>query len=237
MSEILNIADKVQFSEQGFLVRNKVLPEEMVQSLIDAVAVLDTSRAHFKGRQLYAVRDLLHAVPAVRDLAGSAPIRELVAHFLQPDANVVRGIFFDKPEAANWKVAWHQDVTIALKERRDTPGFSAWSVKAGIPHAQPPDEILESILTMRIHLDDAGAENGALKVVPGSHRHGKLVDAGLSFDKHSAVTCSVKRGGVVLMRPLLLHSSSPASEPRHRRVIHLEFSAAKLPNGLEWYGS
>jgi ectoine hydroxylase-related dioxygenase (phytanoyl-CoA dioxygenase family) len=104
---------------------------------------------------------------------------------------------------------------------------------------QPPAEVLASILTVRLHLDDADEAGGALKVVPGSHRYGRLSPAEIQRLKGSAgvVTCAVKRGGALLMRPLLLHASSAAARPLHRRVLHLEYSAHKLPGGLEWYGS
>jgi hypothetical protein len=37
------------------------------------------------------------------------------------------------------------------------------------------------------------------------------------------------------MRPLILHASSAALEPRRRRVIHLEYAADTLPGELEWF--
>ena len=39
------------------------------------------------------------------------------------------------------------------------------------------------------------------------------------------------------MRPLLLHASSIAIVPTHRRVIHLEYASQSLADGLEWYCS
>jgi len=175
------------------------------------------------------------AIPEVAALARSARVRALVEPVLGPNARPVRGIFFDKNEQANWTVPWHQDVTIAVRERHEVPGYGPWSVKEGVPHVQPPVEVLVNMLAVRLHLDDCPEENGALRVIPRSHRHGKL--SGGQIDEMSAqprVVCEAKEGDALLMRPLLLHASSPAKSPSRRRVIHLEFAAAELPAPLEW---
>ncbi len=152
-------------------------------------------------------------------------------------ARVVRGIYLDKHKDANWKVAWHQDLTIAVKERKDVEGYGPWSMKAGIQHVQPPVRTLENMLAVRVHLDDADESNGALRVVPGSHLHGRLNAEEIQAlrAKSEAVGCPMKRGDVMLLRPLLLHASSVATQPEHRRVLHFEYAAGELDEGLEWY--
>lgn len=123
-----------------------------------------------------------------------------------------------------------------MQEKREVPGFGPWSLKDGIPHVQPPSSLLERMITLRIHLDDCDASNGALKVLPGSHREGKLAPVQIKSWRCRAepVTCEFRKGGVLLMRPLLLHASSPAINPIHRRVVHLEFAAEALPSELRW---
>jgi hypothetical protein len=187
----------------------------------------------------YGVRDLLNQAPKVRTLADSNPIRSLLVPLLGENAQPVRGILFDKTKEANWKVTWHQDLTIAVTKRIEVDGFGPWSVKVGIQHVQPPVRVLENMVAVRIHLDDTDEANGALRVIPGSHRNGRL-----KAERISALTAATRsvmtkaaRGDVLLMRPLILHASSVGTEPRRRRVIHLEFSAETLPGGLEWYGS
>ncbi len=183
------------------------------------------------------MRNLLALVPAVRALADSPGVRGLVEPVLGDGARPVRGLLFDKTPGANWKVAWHQDLSIAVRARIDVPGFGPWSTKAGVPHVQPPVEILRNMLTVRLHLDDCGADNGPLKVLPGSHAAGVLSAPEVEAWRARAdpVACHVSAGGAVLMRPLLLHASSSAAVARHRRVIHLEFAAGPLPGGLEWF--
>lgn len=72
---------------------------------------------------------------------------------------------FDKASDANWNLAWHQDVTIAVQRQMDVPGFGPWSVKDGIVHVQPPEEVLNAMVAIRVHLDPCGADNGPLRVI------------------------------------------------------------------------
>jgi ectoine hydroxylase-related dioxygenase (phytanoyl-CoA dioxygenase family) len=128
------------------------------------------------------------------------------------------------------------DLIIPVREKRETPGFSGWSVKDGVPHVHPPAEILAGMLTVRLHLDECGADNGPLRVIPGSHRHGKLSAEEIRRlrGETDPVVCSVAAGGALLMKPLLLHASSPAVVPGHRRVLHLEYARDPLPEGQVW---
>jgi ectoine hydroxylase-related dioxygenase (phytanoyl-CoA dioxygenase family) len=149
---------------------------------------------------------------------------------------LVRAIFFDKNPEANWSVPWHQDLAIAVEKQIETPGFTGWSVKDGTLHVHPPEEVLANMITMRLHLDDCDAGNGALKVIASSHLAGKIPSNEISrwAGEKEQTVCEVSKGGVLLMRPLLLHSSSPAESPRHRRVLHIEYATQELPNGLKW---
>jgi len=224
--------------QDGFAVVEAVVPNNTVDTLIPALSAVDHEGAIARRGSVHAIRNLLEAVPEVQALAGSAAIRNLVEPVLGPECFVVRGILFDKTPEANWKVTWHQDLTIAVCEQKDAPGFGPWSEKAGIPHVQPPPEVLERMITVRVHLDDCSLENGPVQVIPGSHRHGRLSAAEIARRREESepVPCTSARGGVLLMRPLILHASSPATVPGHRRVVHLEFAVGELPHGLEWHG-
>jgi ectoine hydroxylase-related dioxygenase (phytanoyl-CoA dioxygenase family) len=175
--------------------------------------------------------------PSVQALARSYPVRLVAEAALGPNCFAVRGILFDKTPAANWKVAWHQDLTIAVQERRDVTGFGPWSEKDGVPHVQPPVSLLERMVAVRVHLDDCGPGNGPVRVIPRSHRVGRLLPDAVDAWKagHDAVGCVVPRGGILAFRTLTLHASSAATVPAHRRVVHLEFAADPLPGGLTWY--
>ena len=113
-------------------------------------------------------------------------------------------------------------------------GFGPWTVKPGQFAVQPPLSILEDNFTVRLHLDNTTIQNGALKVVPGSHRKGIYRTGDMNWSSENEVTCEVPAGGMMLMKPLLLHSSSRSTNNQQRRVIHIEFSRQTLPAPLRW---
>ncbi|HEV3138545.1 MAG TPA: phytanoyl-CoA dioxygenase family protein [Pirellulales bacterium] len=229
-----------EIESTGFTIIPNVLDDQIVSWLLDQLERVTYGEAvRQRGDSYFAIRNLLNAVPAIRELASSSCIRSIVDPIVGPDARVVRGIYFDKTPNANWKVAWHQDLSITVTQEKDVTGFGGWSQKAGVVHVQPPASILEQILTVRLHLDDTDESSGALTVIPGSHKHKRLSPERINELKEQipAVTWVVRGGGAMLMRPLLVHASSASTNPSHRRVIHLEYSAAELPGGLEWHGS
>jgi hypothetical protein len=176
------------------------------------------------------------SVKEVREFANSELILGLVRPHLPQEPVPVRAIFFNKSPDSNWLVTWHQDLTIAVNERIDAPGFGPWSIKEGIPHVQPPIGCLEQMIAVRIHLDDADADNGALRVLPQTHNLGRLsVEQiqDLRSTKAEHLSTAVA-GDILLMRPLLLHASSRSTSERHRRVLHIEYAGFDLPNGLCW---
>lgn len=182
-------------------------------------------------------RDLLRRIPEIGTLAHDPRLIQLVDGAIGIGGFPVRGIFFDKIETANWPVLWHQDLAIAVREQAEVEGFGPWTVKDGIPHVLPPAAVLEGMITLRIHLDDADDSNGALLVVPGSHAFGRIPEKEISgyVEQGPVESCCVQSGDVMLMRPLLLHSSKRAANPKHRRVIHIEYANCDLPDPFEWF--
>ncbi|MFK7790825.1 MAG: phytanoyl-CoA dioxygenase family protein [Phycisphaeraceae bacterium] len=224
MRQTQSIAE--QISENGFAVVEDVLSQHQVDVLSKKLA----NAGHGK-------RNLFEQVPQTRSLVTDPAIASLVASILGDDAFAVRALLFDKLEGANWHVGWHQDQAIAIQERVDAPGFGPTSMKHGVPHTRASADILQNMLAVRIHLDDCGPHNGPLRCVPGSHLLGRLdPDDSLKQKQRLGETiCTVGLGGVLLMRPLCLHASSPAQSPSHRRVIHIEFAGCELPGPLQWY--
>ena len=224
----MNRGIKNQLDQDGFIILPEYLTPEFVGNLIREIS------GFLSGRTDHALRNILD-MTTVMTLANDEAKPILKEVFGKPGF-AVRGIYFDKTPASNWKVAWHQDLSIPVKSKKPAAGFSGWSVKEGIVHVQPPVEILEQMVTLRFHLDDCTEVNGPLRVLPGSHKAGKLSREGISRAQEAItpMNCLVPAGGVVVMRPLILHSSSPARLPTHRRVVHLEFAAEGLPMGLEW---
>jgi hypothetical protein len=222
---------KQDFSKNGYHLIPRVFNSEQVSALREELSV-------FEGKiNNYGVRDLMCKVPYIKHIASSPPLTDIARNILGENARAVRSVFFDKLAEANWNVAWHQDTSIALKSRYEIEGFGPWSKKQGIFHAEPPEEYLMNTLTLRIHLDKAKTESGVLRVVPGTHSNGRVRSNEILeiVQNSQVIECNAGEGDVLLMSPLLFHSSRKATNPTHRRIIHIEYSAMRLPAPLEWY--
>jgi ectoine hydroxylase-related dioxygenase (phytanoyl-CoA dioxygenase family) len=182
------------------------------------------------------VRNLI-AHPTVRRLLEHKALGRYLWSVIGRDLVAVRATLFDKTSEGNWRVQWHQDRAIAVKEHLDVAGYGPWSTKSGTLHVEPPAEVLSQMLAVRIHLDVCGSENGPLRVIPGTHLLGKLPDARVAqlVADREMVELHVPQGAMILMRPLLVHSSSPARETTHRRVLHVEFAPPEAISPLQWH--
>lgn len=179
------------------------------------------------------VRGLLEKSRVFKRLSVSAHLQSLLPDGLQP----VRSILFDKTPDQNWPVLWHQDLTIAVQGKHAVPEYGPWSIKDGVPHTQPPSSLLESMVTLRLHLDDTDGEKGALLVVPGSHHLGKIPPTDVPRYTHAVPhVCNCRAGDVLVMSPLILHSSRRSKNPGRRRVLHFEYAPPEaLHANLQWH--
>ena len=216
--------------DRGYIVLPPFLGYENIRSLSTALAPITD------GLSSAGKRGIANAVDQVKKIAHSEGILSVVRSVLGSEVKLARSIYFNKTPDTNWKVSWHQDVTIAVKEKLEVEGYSPWSMKDGVVHVQPPESVLQRMLTLRIHLDDADNNNGALYVSPGTHSLGKIrpEDIKATVGKYGEVCCKVEEGGVMLFRPLLLHRSGKMMNRKSRRVVHLEYTAASLDGGLVW---
>lgn len=203
-----------------------LLPALLSPGLLDATA---QALERWLG-QVAGSRNLL-TQPQCRDVAIQLKKQLMGAGLLDASSVAVQCTLFDKTPDRNWLVALHQDTSIPASDGK-VPSV----VKEGEPYVQPPVDILQSLLAVRLHLDDCGPDAGPLRVVPGSHRAGRLNDADAQDLRaaHGETTCAAQRGDALLMRPLLLHASSRARSPARRRVLHFLFGPERLPNGLVW---
>jgi ectoine hydroxylase-related dioxygenase (phytanoyl-CoA dioxygenase family) len=224
-----------QVETDGYAIQEGVLSEWEIDELIGAIERQQNGESLLRHGRVFAVRNLLD-LPEIRKLAESDAVRALALSVLGDTAFPVRGILFDKIPEANWKVPWHQDVTIAVQKREEIEGFGPWSTKADILHVQPPGSVLERMVSIRLHLDPCDESNGALQVIPRSHRSGRIAETEIPslLAKSRPHVCTVDRGGALLMSPLLLHASSASQAPAHRRVIHLDYACEQLPSPLKW---
>ena len=192
---------------------------------------LDEALAGRPGRRLVdeTWRDIIVDGSALGRIAGN---------ILGQEARPVRAIAFDKTVETNWSLAWHQDRTIAVRERTEVEGFGPWSRKDGSLHVAPPMEILSRMITLRLHLDDCGPDNAPLRIARGSHRLGRVAAkaAALEAARLTEHLCLARAGDVWVYSTPILHASDRARFPEHRRVLKVDYSAEDLPGGLEWLG-
>jgi len=209
--------------EQGFAILPEVLLPAEVQRLIYD---LDNSPLR---RSKAGVRHALRH-PAVAVLAREPRLLHLAQEILGAEALPFRATLFDKSPQANWLVVWHQDTALPLREHRDTPGWGPWSVKDGVAYAHAPASALCRVVALRIHLDDSSTDNGPLRVLPGTHTLGVLSDDAIEelAAKIVPVDCIVRQGGVLVMKPLLVHASSKSHAKIPRRVLHIEYSETTM---------
>lgn len=215
--------------EQGFGIIPEVLGQTDVERLREELSRTDLPRSRAGVR--HAMR-----LPAVAEVARSAELLGIAREILGNWAFPFRATLFDKSPTANWLVAWHQDTALPLRERREAPDWGPWSMKDGVNYAHAPASALEQVLALRVHLDDSTSENGPLRVLPGTHTLGVLSDEQLHdvSGKVAAVECLVGRGGILAMRPLIVHASSKSQTVSPRRVLHIEYASGHVrTDGLE----
>ncbi len=213
------------WQERGFAVTGTDLPDSAWEVLKAEVFCDEVAGK----RALLDVPVVRQSVDLLRD--------ELVKRgWLASGAVAIQAIAFDKTPAANWKVSWHQDLMFPVTREELPPGFTLRCEKDGIPYARPPVEVLQELAAVRLHLDDCPADNGPLRVAPGTHRLGILAVEAVAdaVARHGECAVPSRAGEALLMRPLLLHASSTARSPGHRRVLHVVFHEASAA-GVVWH--
>ena len=229
LSEKGLIKARKKLKKQGYAMLNQLYTSREIRKILAHLDSVTDSTG-----KTFACRRLLQEVPGLVPVLLNQNLLRVV-QAIDPKAFLTKAIYFDKPPKANWYVTWHQDIPINVNKKKEVKGFTAWTEKSGVISVCPPLEINQRGFTLRIHLDDTDEKNGALRVVPGSH-HKKLTDEEVKLitTLSNPFTTEVPAGGVMLMKPLLLHASSESKSQKRRRVIHLEFNSRELPKKLDW---
>ena len=224
-----------QLDENGFVVIDNILKAEEVDAITQCIENVSATSSNAKvSNDLFAIRNIFKELPALKSILFNSRIKWVVENLFGNDYFVVKGLFFDKPPFSNWFVSYHQDLSVSVDRKEMIAGFGPWTVKNNQFGVQPPLEILESIYTIRIHLDDCTRQNGALQVIPGSHKKGVIRTTDMDLDKALTHICEVPKAGIMIMRPLLLHASGRSIVEDKRRVVHIEFCNKQMPVSINW---
>jgi hypothetical protein len=210
----------------GVTVIKQVLPEDEVVSL----------RRHFDAARGPGARAFDPPADIQRVIGDQGPMGMLATSLATRPVKPVRILLFDKTPEANWGVPWHQDRTIAVKQRHDFEGYGPWTNKDGVLHVEPPVAMLEDMLTLRLFVDDCAWDDGPLEVARGSHGVGRIAAADIRriVEKSDIFIGAGQAGDVLAMKLLAVHSSKRAESPAHRRVLHVDYASLPLPAPLEW---
>jgi hypothetical protein len=207
--------------DAGYSITERLFDRAEMARILEALGHVDRGRARAGARHVLSV-------PLVRELAFDPRLMSMVCRFVGRAAVPFRATLFDKSGASNWLVAWHQDTVLPLRNRFEDRRWGPWSAKAGVVCARAPASALGDVVALRLHLDDSTASNGPLRVLPGTHNLGILTAADIEEVARdvAAVDCLASAGGVVAMRPLLVHASSKVNDAKPRRVLHIEYARA-----------
>jgi ectoine hydroxylase-related dioxygenase (phytanoyl-CoA dioxygenase family) len=221
--------------DDGFTIIENIYTNDEIDELTLKIDSVDKTNPTFrKSDDLFAIRQFLKEVPDISQVIFNNNLRTLIKELFALDYFVVKSIYFDKPEKSNWFVGWHQDLTISVNKREDIQGYGPWTIKQDQFAVQPPIKLLEENFTIRIHLDNTDENNGALKVISGSHLKAIYRPENIDWNVEAENICVVTAGGVMIMKPLLLHASNRTTNNNKRRVIHIEFSKSNLPEIINW---
>jgi ectoine hydroxylase-related dioxygenase (phytanoyl-CoA dioxygenase family) len=218
----------------GFALVENLFTENEIKLILQIIENQQNTNAAFKTNgDLFAIRCFLQQFSELQNILMNDSLKTLLAS-LGADYKIVKSIYFDKPIRANWVVNWHQDLTISVQNKVETNGFTHWLPKQNYFSVQPTIEYLENMVTIRIHLDDCTQQNGALRVIPKSHQTIQAIQNLPNPFFEEEQICEVAKGGALIMKPLIWHSSKRTENQQKRRVIHLEFSNLELPKPLIW---
>lgn len=215
------------FRDDGFLVYGRVLSDEQLNALRDALnrtvtgeseAAPDANR-NLTGDPNNVVTQIVNiweAEPAFRDHLSNTAIVPLVAQLMGTDT--VR-VWHDqvqiKPPRIGGPTIWHQD-------------FPYW------PVIQPAD-----LVSAWVALEDATVENGCMSMVRGSYKwgpynggtvgntetHGPAYDPAFIPEGETVevVPCEVKAGSVVFHHCLTWHGAPPNRSEHNRPAIAVHY--------------
>lgn len=222
----MTTAVSADFEQAGFALKGDVVSaesRELLLRLTTPAAIVGA--VHHRTGDAFAARGLLRKLPELGRQLEACGVDALASAVLGDRAVPIDATFFDKHARANWTVPGHQDRIMAVAGTTKRKH----RIRDGITYAELDAETLAGLVALRIHFDATDGDTGALCVVRGSHRNGILSNAQILKEPlERYVPCAAAAGDVLVLRPLLLHRSSPSRGDGQRRVLHVVYATNEL---------
>ena len=216
--------EKQQYSEQGYV---KNLPVFSYNGALELQGLFEELSSRLPSDVDINKTNMWHkASKKFHDLCRTPEILDYVEDILGPNFVQWGGQFFHKEPKSGSVVPWHQDAQY-------------WPLKPA------------NAVTVWLAVYDTDKENGAMKVVSGSHKKGSngfkhhtnnashlVLDQEVSedqIDQDNIVYMDLKAGEISLHNDALLHGSDPNNSDRRRCGITMRFSPTNVKGDLnEW---
>ena len=241
-----------RYERDGFLVREKAFTMDEVEELRAASEQLCEELAAVSGKRKMRVSEHYVFEP---DL-----VHELLIKW-EPGADVIQGLepcahlhpvlqkYADHPAFVEpcKDILGLDEIglyTEKLNVKRAHVGGS-YALHQDYPYWRSHVDDVERIVTVWVALDDASAANGALEVLPGSHRLGWVqgkTDGGdmerneidpATFDTSAMIPVEVPTGAAIFFGPYLVHTSGPNNSDHDRRALLYTYQGAGQRTSLD----
>lgn len=206
---MLNAASKQQLRDQGFLIFPALLSAGEVAQFNERV------------EELFELEG---------DGAGSEFRTELGARRI---ANAVdKGLIFEHvietPEVLEAiEVVLGPDLKLSSLNIRSANPHNGCAQPLHVDSGALPDALGNSVCNSVWLLDDFTERNGALRIVPGSHKWGRAPETGGRVEGEVLVTG--RAGDVVVMNAHMWHGGSENFTDRQRRAMHVYYTRGDKP--------
>ena len=209
------------FEHNGYSVINDLITPQQLTDIEQQLEQINLTTA--------GSRELL-TQPWCQILANNLKNNTQLTSLLPINPMAIQCTLFKKSADKNWLVPLHQDLSIAVRHQFSDTQFTGWSHKQNMLFVQPPAQYMQQLVAVRLHIDDCQHEHGPLKVVAGTHQYGRINESTLPQlrDQKGEQECTLSKGGAVIMRPLIVHSSSKAIQTNGRRVLHFLYAPGDL---------
>ena len=197
------------FERDGFVIFREVLDAALIAEADQHVEWLLRKHPELSGEDLGT--QLLARDPFWVRLVSDDRLLDIAERFVGPDIALFASHYISKPPYAGKPVLWHQDAAY-------------WNLEP------------MNVVTLWLAVDDSDAENGCLRVVPGSHKREieQMRDrpdiesvlgseVAVEVQEHEAYDMVLRAGDVEVHHPNIIHGSNANLSPRRRCGLTIRY--------------